>query len=592
MARVSSAPHARSSPRKMAATLPQKTSCSSSAVAAQATAASRCSAARALSPSPIAPQPTSTRRIRVPSSSPASGDDRSRQPAGVEDRRRLPALAARGGRVQEQLERGSRGGGRDPARGLEERVDARPPAGRAVARRSRTPARARRAEGVVDEGRACRASAAARSSAPARLAARAAPASRRPRVGPSADSSAARSSARAAAAWPRALGGARGGLLQRRTASSSALQRRRGQVPGAAVGVLVVALERRRERAVRRPALRRGGRLVRRPSAPAGGGRQAAAAHRDRSPACSASSSASGPAPRRAAAARDDGRALRVVGGRDEHEPLRRAGSRRTRSRKARSISRVSGRASGSGAAPGELRRAEHRRQLQQSEGVAARALDEPVEHRRGRRDARVAGEEHRRIGVEPGQRERRHVGRLEAAHVALAGGEEQHDALRAEPARDEPQRVGRGGVEPVRVVDQAQHRPPLGEPRTAATGTPRRPGSARAGRRRPGPSADPQRGRLGRRHAVEAAEGRAQELVKGGERQLRLRLHAARAQDLHVAGPLAGVLQQRGLADARLAPQHQRSAARLPGGVEQLADDGPLGIAAVEHPAILRRGR
>ena len=53
-----------------------------------------------------------------------------------------------------------------------------------------------------------------------------------------------------------------------------------------------------------------------------------------------------------------------------------------------------------------------------------------------------------------------------------------------------------------------------------------------------------------------------------------------------------AGVLQQRGLADARLAAQHQRPAPRLPGGVEQLADDGPLGIAAVEHPAILRRGR
>ena len=45
-----------------------------------------------------------------------------------------------------------------------------------------------------------------------------------------------------------------------------------------------------------------------------------------------------------------------------------------------------------------------------------------------------------------------------------LARREQHHDALGVEPARDEQQRVGGGGVEPLGVVDHAQHRPLLGE--------------------------------------------------------------------------------------------------------------------------------
>ena len=64
----------------------------------------------------------------------------------------------------------------------------------------------------------------------------------------------------------------------------------------------------------------------------------------------------------------------------------------------------------------------------------------------------------------EPIQLERRHVRGLEGADVALARREQQDDPLGFKAPSDEPERVGGGGIQPMRVVDEAQHGPLLGQ--------------------------------------------------------------------------------------------------------------------------------
>ena len=58
--------------------------------------------------------------------------------------------------------------------------------------------------------------------------------------------------------------------------------------------------------------------------------------------------------------------------------------------------------------------------------------------------------------------------------------------------------------------------------------------------------------------------------LVDGGETQGLLRLHRDGPDDLQVRGPLDGVVEQRGLADAGLAPEDQRTAHAGADAIEQ----------------------
>ena len=67
--------------------------------------------------------------------------------------------------------------------------------------------------------------------------------------------------------------------------------------------------------------------------------------------------------------------------------------------------------------------------------------------------------ERRRRRGFQPTQLQHRQPGRLEAAELTLAGGEEHDDGLGFEPPGDEDERVEGRVVEPVRIVDETQHR-------------------------------------------------------------------------------------------------------------------------------------
>ena len=104
-----------------------------------------------------------------------------------------------------------------------------------------------------------------------------------------------------------------------------------------------------------------------------------------------------------------------------------------------------------------ELGVAQRRRQLEQGQGVPVGPLDQPPARLGRERDGRVAVEQRLgRVGIEPCEPDLVEAGGLEAAGLPVAGGEHHRDPLGFEAAPSEDERLGRGVVEPVRVVDEA----------------------------------------------------------------------------------------------------------------------------------------
>ena len=134
-------------------------------------------------------------------------------------------------------------------------------------------------------------------------------------------------------------------------------------------------------------------------------------------------------------------------------------------------------------------------------------------------------------------------------------------DPVRAEPPGGEAQRLERRLVEPLEVVDHAQHRALLRGEREQ----PEQRGADRQARlRRRGLELERsvERRRLGGGQPVAQPEHRLAQLGQPGERQLRLALQPARAQHGHAVGALDRRAQQRRLADPGLAAQHEHVAA------------------------------
>ena len=161
--------------------------------------------------------------------------------------------------------------------------------------------------------------------------------------------------------------------------------------------------------------------------------------------------------------------------------------------------------------------------------------------------------------------------------------GEQHGDAVGAEPPAGEPHRLERRLVEPLQVVDHAQHRAFLGGQREqpeqrGADRQPRLRGGRlelqRAGERR----------RLGLRQPVAQAEHRLAQLGQAGERQLRLALQAAHPQHRHPAGALDRRAQQRRLPDPGLPAQHDHVAAARAGGVQRALDALELRLTTDQH--------
>ena len=211
-----------------------------------------------------------------------------------------------------------------------------------------------------------------------------------------------------------------------------------------------------------------------------------------------------------------------------------------------------------------QLRRRRPARQLQQRERVAVGLGDQPVAHPVIQPAGNAGRQQLPRVGV--GERpdgQLRQVGQR-ALLLGRADGEDHRDPLRQQAPPDERQRLGGGLVEPLRVIEYADQRSVLGDLGQQAE---RRQRHEKALRRRAvlQTERDLQRVPLRARQASELTEHRRAQLVQPGERKLHLGLDARGAGDATALRVLEHVLEQRRLADPRLAAQDQDPALPRP---------------------------
>ena len=137
-----------------------------------------------------------------------------------------------------------------------------------------------------------------------------------------------------------------------------------------------------------------------------------------------------------------------------------------------------------------------------------------------------------------------------------------EHDGHRlgSQPPRHEGECLRRGAVEPLRVVDDAEQRLLLGH--LGQEGQRREPDEESIGRfTRAQPEGRGKRVALRVRQMRETIQHRRAELMQAGERKLHLGLDARRPRDPTFRRARGEVLQQRGLADTRLAAKDEDSA-------------------------------
>jgi hypothetical protein len=177
-------------------------------------------------------------------------------------------------------------------------------------------------------------------------------------------------------------------------------------------------------------------------------------------------------------------------------------------------------------------------------------------------------------------------VATLDRTRLVLPGCEEHRDRIRFEAARCEAQRIGRRGVDPVRVVHEAQNGPVVRRDREQA----QRPGADQEARvdRLPEAERAAEGGRLALGDLVEEVLERPEQLVQRRERELGLGLDPAGAEDSHPGCPRLGVVEQRALADPRLAAEDQGAAVPRRGLREDHVDASSLGGATNEHSSIV----
>ena len=207
-----------------------------------------------------------------------------------------------------------------------------------------------------------------------------------------------------------------------------------------------------------------------------------------------------------------------------------------------------------------QVRRGQRSRQLEDRQRVAARLRDEPVADalvEPARDDGREQGA--RVLLGEPSERQLRQADQL-ALVRRLAHGEDDRHRLGQQPSRDEAQDLAGSGVEPLGVVDEAQQRALRGDLGQQAE---RGQGDQEAVGRGAGRQAqrDAQRGLLGLRERAEPTEHRRAELMQSRERQLHLGLDPGDPGDAEARRLPSAMVQQRRLADARLAADDQHCA-------------------------------
>jgi hypothetical protein len=205
----------------------------------------------------------------------------------------------------------------------------------------------------------------------------------------------------------------------------------------------------------------------------------------------------------------------------------------------------------------GALLRAQGAPELQQREGVAAGRGDEILAHGCGRAAVLTQQQLAGRLGRDPADGQRLERGRRERPRCVRSRRDEQPDPLAGQAARDEHQRVGRLRVEPLGVVDDAEHGPVAGGlGKQAERGHRHRRPVAAVGLE--GERSLERLSMRGRQPLGESGR-RSQQLVQHAERKLGLGFEPGRAQHERIAGMLGDIREQRRLPRAEIAVQEQR---------------------------------
>jgi hypothetical protein len=208
----------------------------------------------------------------------------------------------------------------------------------------------------------------------------------------------------------------------------------------------------------------------------------------------------------------------------------------------------------------------------------------------RDRGGVRIREQQRGCVPAEPRESERRDRRSVDERGPTLAHRQHDRDRLGEQAAEREAERVRARAVQPVRVVDEHGHRLLLGV-RGEQAERRRADREPVAGARRAEGERALERRRLRLRDPVEAGQRRPEQLVQPGERDLRLRRDPAGTQQAHPRRPRRRVLEQRGLADPRLADERQHAAASLARVSEQALQRVLLRVATEEHTSILGPG-
>jgi hypothetical protein len=239
----------------------------------------------------------------------------------------------------------------------------------------------------------------------------------------------------------------------------------------------------------------------------------------------------------------------------------------------------------------GQLRCRERARQLQDRQRVATRLGDEPVAHplvEPARDDGREQGA---RVPVgQPAERKLRQIRQLELV-ARLADREHDRHRLGQQPPCHEAEDLRRGRIEPLGVVDEAQQRPvagDLGEQGERGQGDQEAVGSGTGCQA----ESDAQRSLLRLRKRADAVEHRRAQLVQPRERQLHLGLDPGDAREAEPRRLLSAMLQQRRLADSRLAADDEDGALTASDVLQQPVEKLTFAGSAQQHRRAARGHR
>ena len=161
--------------------------------------------------------------------------------------------------------------------------------------------------------------------------------------------------------------------------------------------------------------------------------------------------------------------------------------------------------------------------------------------------------------------------------------GDQHDDALGGHPTGDEREGLDRCRVQPLAVVDGDQHRTAARQVGQVAEHADRD-AEAAAGRGRAQREGGLQGVALWIGKLVDHVDRGPEQVEQARVGDLDVELVARHRERGHVGRPRAGVRDQRGLADARLAPDDQRSGPAVAGVGEQAVDVGALRRPPVQH--------